>query len=271
MADNAQHLGRVKQLMKAMWTSGDFGQIAKHMESDAEEFVARLNLKTRLRVLDVGCGTGNQAIPAARTGAQVAAVDIAPNLLAQAAERAKQEGLNIELREADAEALPFADGEFDVVMTMFAAMFAPQPERMVAEALRVCRPGGLIAMGNWTRDSLVARQNEIMARFAPPPPGSSNPFDWGEESVVRERFGNRAELRCTRREFIFDLPLGPEEAEEYFRRHLGPIKTVMSRLDDTGKQHLMEELRKLWVDENQGGASHTVIPSEYLEVHARRK
>ncbi len=271
MADKTKHLAHVKQLMKTMWTSADFGQIAKHMENDAEEFVARLHLKTGMRVLDVGCGTGNQAIPAARIGAQVAAVDIAPNLLAQAAERAKQEGLNIDFREADAEALPFADGEFDVVMSMFAAMFAPRPEMVVAEALRVCRPGGLIAMGNWTRDSLVARQNVIMARFVPPPPGSSNPFDWGDESIVQERFGDRAEVTCTRRPFIFDLPFGPEEAEDYFRRHLGPIKTVMSRLDDTGKQHLMEELRKLWVDENQGGASQTVIPSEYLEVHARRK
>ena len=271
MADDAQHMAQVKQMMKAMWTSGDFGQIAKHMEGEAEKFVARLGLKPGMRVLDVGCGTGNQAIPAARTGAQVTGVDIAPNLLAQAAERAEREGLTVDFREADAEALPFADAEFDVVMSMFAAIFAPRPELVVSELLRVCRPGGLIAMGNWTPDGLVAKQNGIMARFVPPPPGSSNPFDWGDESVVRTRFGDRAEVTCTHRPFIFDLPLAPEEAGEFFRRYLGPMHIVMSRLDDNGKQQLLEALVKMWVGENHGDEGHTVIPSEYLEVHARRK
>ena len=260
---------QVKQLMKAMWTSGDFGKIAELMEKSAEEFVARLNLEPGMRVLDVGCGTGNQAIPAARAGAQVTAVDIAPNLLAQAAERARREGVNVDFREGDAEALVFADGEFDVVMSMFAAIFAPRPEMVAAELVRVCRRDGLIAMGNWTPDSLIARQSAVTARFVPPPPDAANPMDWGVERIVRERFGNRAQVACTLRPFVFDVPFGPEQSEEFFRRYLGPLHIIQSRLDDAGKQRLVEALRELWVRENQGDAKHTLIPTEYLEVHAR--
>jgi SAM-dependent methyltransferase len=271
MADGAQHLAHIKQLMKSMWTSGDFGKLAELMEKSAEDFVARLNLKPGMRVLDVGCGTGNQSIPAAQAGAEVTGVDIAPNLLAQAAERAKREGLNIDFREGDAEELPFTDGSFDVALSMFAAMFAPRPEMVGSEFVRVCRPGGLIAMGNWTPDSFIAKQTAIGAKFVPPPPGASNPFDWGDERIVRERFGDGAEVTCTRRPFIFDLPLAPEVAEEYFRLHLGPMQVIQSRLDESGRQQFAEALRDLWVRENQGDESHTVIPTEYLEVHARRK
>jgi SAM-dependent methyltransferase len=262
---------QVKQLMKSMWTGGDFGKIAELMERSAEDFVARLNLKPGMRVLDVGCGTGNQSLPAARAGAQVAGVDIAPNLLEQARERAKREALNIDFREGDAEALPFADGEFDVVMSMFAAIFAPRPEMVVPEFVRVCRPGGLIAMGNWTPDSFIAKQTAIGAKFVPPPPGASNPMDWGVEQIVRERFGDRTEITCTLRPFVIDLPWGPEQAEEYFRQHLGPMQVVQSRLDEAGKQQFAKTWRELWVGENQGDANHTLIRTEYLEVHARRR
>jgi len=140
---------------------------------------------------------------------------------------------------------------------------------VVSEFVRVCRPGGLIAMGNWTLDSFIARQSVIMAKFVPPPPGSANPMDWGEERIVRERFGDRAEVTCTRRPFVFDLPFAVSEAEEYFRRYLGPAQIVMSRLDESGKQGLIEELRAFWNHENRGDATHTVISTEYLEVHAR--
>jgi SAM-dependent methyltransferase len=255
--------------MKTMWMSGDFGKLAELMEKSAEDFVQRLEIKPGMRVLDVGCGTGNQSIPAARTGAEVTSVDIAPNLLAQAVGRAKREGLNIHFREGDAEELPFRDGEFDVVLSMFAAMFAPRPEMVVSEFMRVCRMGGLIAMGNWTPDSFVAGQHVIMSKFVPPPPGSANPMNWGDERIVRERFGDRAEVTCTRRPIVFDLPFPPKEAEEYFRRYLGPAQIVMSRLDESGKQGLIEDLGESWIRENRGDASHTVIPTEYLEVHAR--
>lgn len=145
---------------------GDFGQIAPLIQGEADAFVARLELKPDMRVLDVGCGTGNQSLPAARTGAKVTGLDIAPNLLVQEAARAQQERLNIDLRQADAESLPFNDGEFDVALSMFAAMFAPRPQMAAAEMRRVCRPGGLIAMANWTPDSFIAEQMKITSRCA---------------------------------------------------------------------------------------------------------
>lgn len=271
MANDAQHLAHVKQLMKSMWTSGDFGKLAENMQQSADDFVAGLNLKPGTRVLDVGCGSGNQSIPAARAEAEVTGVDIAPNLLAQAAERAKREGLNIDFREADAEELPFGDAEFDVVMSMFAAMFAPRPEAVASEFLRVCRPGGLIAMGNWTPDSFIAKQTALTAKFVPPPPGVSNPMEWGDERIVQQRFGSHADVTCVRRALVFDIPLAPDEAEEYFRRYLGPMQIIQSRLDEPGRQQMIEALRALWIAENQGDGKRTLIRTEYLEVHARRK
>src|SRR5215472_15417919 len=153
MAVGESGLHELKQRMKAGWTAGDFGKLAPHIQHEAEEFVDRIGLKPGMKVLDVGCGTGNQSIPAARAGAIVTGVDIAPNLLVQAEARAKDEGLIIRFLEGDAEALPVDDGEFDVVMSMFAAMFAPQPKVAAAEMMRVCRPGGLIAMANWVPGS----------------------------------------------------------------------------------------------------------------------
>ena len=150
MTTSSPPISELKQRMKAVWMAGDFGQIAPLIQHEADAFVARLELKPGMKVLDVGCGTGNLSVPAAKAGAEVTAVDIAPNLLVQAAARAQQERFNIKFHEADAEELPFHDGEFDVVMSMFAAMFAPRPKVAAAEMRRVCRRGGLIAMANWT-------------------------------------------------------------------------------------------------------------------------
>jgi SAM-dependent methyltransferase len=269
MSDPTQHLAIVKQLMKTMWSSGGFWELAQQMVYEAAVFVARLELKPGMRVLDVGCGTGNQSVPAAQAGAEVMGVDIAPNLLAQAAERAEREGLKIDFREGDAEELAFKDGEFDVVMSKFAAMFAPRPNMVASEFLRVCRPGGLIAMGNWTPDSFIAKQSVITAKFVPPPPDAADPMEWGDERVVKQRFGDGAEVTCTLRPFVFDVPLAPEEAEEYFTRHLGPMQIVLSRLDENGRKQLLDERKQLWAGENQGDGNRTIIRTEYLEVHAR--
>ena len=160
--------------MKTMWTSGDFGKLAELMEKSAEKISCSAWRSSR----ECGCSTSvaGRAIRAflrRGRGRRSRACDIAPNLLAQAVGRAKREGLNIHFREGDAEELPFTDDEFDVVLSMFAAMFAPRPEMVVSEFMRVCRKGGLIAMGNWTLDSFVAGQHVIMSKFVPPPPGSS--------------------------------------------------------------------------------------------------
>jgi len=160
----------LKAKLKATWMAGDFGQIAKQIEQGAEEFIARLELKPGVRLLDVACGSGNLAIPAARAGAIVTGVDIATNLVEQARARAEAEGLKIQVDEGDAEDLPYDDASFDEVVTMFGAMFAPRPERVAAELVRVCRPGGRIAMANWTPTGFTGQMFKIGATHVPPPP-----------------------------------------------------------------------------------------------------
>src|SRR6266478_7191188 len=255
--------------MKSTWMAGDFGQIARINERSAEEFVGRLGLHPGMRVLDVACGTGNQSVPAARTGANVVGLDIAPNLLEQARERTRKENLKVTFVEGDAEQLPYGNGQFDVVLSMFGAMFAPRPERVASELLRVCRPGGLVAMGNWTPGGFVGKSFIITGRFVPLPPGVVPPVLWGEESVVAERFGTRAQLQMARRMMEFDFPYGPAKVVDLFRTYFGPTKMAFERLDEKGRKAMQDDLIRLWEEHNQATGGHTVVDAEYLEVHAR--
>src|SRR6266850_7376671 len=210
--------------MKSTWMAGDFGQIARVAERSAEEFVGRLGLHPGMRVLDVACGTGNQSVPAARTGAEVIGLDIAPNLLEQAKERARNENLTITFVEGDAEQLPYENGQFDVVLSMFGAMFAPRPECVASELLRVCRPGGLVAMGNWTPGGFVGQMFKITSRHAPPPPDVPAPSLWGDEKVVTQRLGGKTRLEMTRQHLLFDYPFPPSDAVAFFRKYFGPTQ-----------------------------------------------
>jgi SAM-dependent methyltransferase len=263
-------LAQLKQRMKSSWMAGDFGQIARKLANGAEEFVSRLGLQPGMKVLDVACGTGNQSLPAARAGAVVTGVDIASNLLEQARQRAAEENLKIQFDEGDAEQLPYADAQFDVVLSMFGAMFAPRPEVVASELQRVCRPGGLIAMANWTPDSFVGKSFQINGRHVPPPPGIPAPVLWGREEVVRERFGASVTLQMQKREVLFDLPMSPEAAVDFFRQYFGPTQVALSRLDVEGQKHMRDDLIALWTEHNIGDENHTRIQTEYLEVHARR-
>src|SRR5260370_24074646 len=179
-------LEQLKQRMRSTWMAGDFGQIAQYSAKAGEVFVGRLGIRPAAKVLDVGCGPGNSAIPAARAGAKVTGIDIALNLLEQARQRAVTEGLDATFDEGDAEQLPCADGQFDVVMTMFGAMFAPRPERVAAELVRACRFGGTIAMANWTPDGFVGKMFATGARFGPPPDGIRSPRPWGDGGTAKE-------------------------------------------------------------------------------------
>lgn len=182
-------LETLKARSRQTWIDGDFGKIARSLEAAAEEFVGRRSVAPEMRVLDVACGSGNVAIPAARAGATVTGLDIAPNLLEQARQRAREEGLDIAFEEGDAEDLPFADGVFDLVLSMFGAMFAPRPERAAAEILRVCRPRGKVAMANWTPTGFAGQMFRLVANHVPPPPVPS-PVLWGDEQVARERLSD---------------------------------------------------------------------------------
>jgi 2-polyprenyl-3-methyl-5-hydroxy-6-metoxy-1,4-benzoquinol methylase len=269
MATSALPISELKQRMKELWMAGDFGQIAPLMQHEADAFVERLELKPGVKVLDVGCGTGSQSVPAARAGADVTAVDIAPNLLVQAAARAQEERVNIHLQEADAEELPFDDGQFDVVMSMFGAIFAPRPKVAAAELKRVCRKGGLIAMANWTPTSFVAEQFKITSCYAPPPPGMESPMLWGEEAVVRERFGPDVQVSVKKQPFTLDIPLPTHETEAHFRQHIGPTQVALRQLDEEKAKAFVDEMAANWAKLHQGGEGRTVIRSEYLEVYAR--
>jgi ubiquinone/menaquinone biosynthesis C-methylase UbiE len=257
--------------MKASWMAGDFGQIANFTVKVAEEFVARTEISPRTRVLDVACGTGNTAIPAARAGSLVTGVDIAPNLLEQARKRAAAEQLNIRFLEGDAEDLPCRDDEFEVVQTMFGAMFAPRPERVAAELIRVCRPGGLIAMANWTPEGFVGKSFQVAAEMVPPPAGLPAPALWGKEQTVRQRFANGiSKLSLSRHKAVFDYPFNPKEVVEFFRRYFGPTQAAFSRLDKQGQSQLATRLESLWAEHNTATDGRTRIEAEYLDVRAIR-
>lgn len=271
MSTTNPEMESLKTRLKAMWMTGDFGQVAKHIETGAEEFIARLALKPGVRVLDVACGSGNLAIPAARLGAIVNGVDIATNLLEQARARAESESLTIQFDEGDAENLPYADAAFDVVVTMFGAMFAPRPELVAAELVRVCRPGGRIAMANWTPDGFIGRMFKVTGKYVPPPPNMPSPLKWGDEETLRERLRDGiADLQLTRRMCQFKYPFSPAEVVEFFRKYYGPTQRAFDALDADGQAALRTDLERLWAEHNQATDDTTHVEGEYLEVIATR-
>lgn len=264
-------LEQLNQRMRAVWTAGDFGQIARYSAQHAEEFVARLGIKTEAKVLDVACGTGNLAIPAARAGAKVAGVDIAPNLLEQARQRAAQERLDASFEEGDAQQLPYADGQFDIVMTMFGAMFAPRPERVASEMLRVCGPGGMIAMANWTPQGFTAKVFGAGVRFAPPPEGIPSPLLWGDEATVKQRLASgTSQIRTTLRKIDLEFPFAPKEVVQFFRDYFGPVHMTFSRLDPQQQAEYAADLERVWREHNEAIGNRTLVRAEYLEVLATR-
>ncbi len=263
---------QLKERMRTTWMAGDFGKIAQYSAKDAEVFVDRLAITPEMQVLDVACGTGNLAVPAARKGARVTGVDIAPNLLAQARQRAASEGLQITFEEGDAEQLPFPDAHFDVVMSMFGAMFAPRPELVASELARVCRHGGKIAMANWTPDGFAGKMFQLTNRYLPPPPGIPAPVLWGDETVVRERLNvNGIEVETTPRIVVFDYPFPPRETVRFFREYFGPTKTAFARLDVAGQTAYADDLARLWSEHNEAHDGTTRIHNEYLELIGTRR
>lgn len=261
----------LKTRLKSMWMTGDFGQVAKILETGAEDFTARLGLEPGDRMLDVACGSGNVAIPAARTGAKVTGVDIAPNLLEQARARAAREGLTIQFDEGDAESLPYDDVAFDTVATMFGAMFAPRPELVAAELVRVCRSGGRIAMANWTPEGFIGQMFKTTGKHVPPPPAMPSPLKWGDEDTVRERLHDGiAGLRMTRQICRFKFPFAPAQVVEHFRLYYGPTQRAFEALDTEAQAALRTDLERLWSEHNQATDDTTLVEAEYLEIVATK-
>jgi len=270
-ATSSDELQQLKQGLCATWMTGDFGKIAQYTAGEAATFVDRLPIKSGMKVLDVACGTGNLAIPAARRGAQVTGADIATNLLAQARQRASAEKLEMKFDEGDAEHLPYQDGGFDLVMSMFGAMFAPRPELVAAELLRVCRPGGTIAMANWTRQGFVGESFAITSKHVSPPANIPPPLLWGDEAVARQRLGKGTSgLTLTRQVLQFDYPFPPSEMVPFFRQYFGPTSVAFSRLNAQGQAALAADLEHLWTKHNKATGRRTLVDAEYLQIMATR-
>ena len=270
-AGTSTDMDALKTRLRATWIAGDFGQIAKYYTNEADAFINRLKLRPGMKVLDVACGTGNLALPAARAGAEVTGVDIAPNLVEQARENAKREGLNVQFDEGDAEAMPYADASFDAVMTMFGAMFAPRPELVASELKRVCRPGGFIAMANWTPSGFIGQMFKTMGSHVPPPPNMPPPPMWGVEENVRQRFGEGiSKLETKLQTVTWVFPFSPAETVEHFRLYYGPTQKAFGLLDEEKQAALRKDLEQLWSSKNQATDGTTLVPAEYLEVIATR-
>lgn len=264
---------------KALWEKGDFTRIAATMRESGEEFVASLGIGPGTKVLDLGCGDGTTAVPAAERGAEVLGVDIASNLVTAGNARAEAAGIaNLRFEEGDASKLTaIADLSFDLVVSVFGAMFAPRPFDVAKEMVRVTRHGGRIVMGNWIPGdpTLVAQILKISANFAPPPPeGFISPMTWGDEGQVRDRFVAAGiephNIFFRKATYVFRQPGSPENLLETFRDYYGPMMNAFEAAErDNRAGELEKELTALFVAQNRGGTS-TYIPATYLKVIVNR-
>jgi len=260
----------LKAKLKATWMAGDYDLFSRYLETDARVFYENLDVPSRCQLLDVACGSGQVALLAAHDGVYATGVDIAPNLIQKAQARAKAENLHARFVEGDAEALPFEDASFDVVTSLFGAMFAPRPELVARELLRVCSPAGTIAMGNWTPEGFIGKMFKTISKFIAPS-GMPSPVLWGNEATVRERLGHGVEdLKMTRRQYSFAYPFPPVEVVEFFRQHYGPMNRAFAALQENDARKLRNELEAFWSTHNRGGDDLTVVKAEYLEVIAIR-
>ena len=261
---------------KMLWETGDFTQIAATMRASGEQFVHSLGIRHGMEILDLGCGDGTTALPAARLGANVLGVDIASNLVAAGRARAAAAGLaTLRFEEGDASDLAtITDGRFDLVVSMFGAMFASRPLDVAREMVRVTKAGGRIVMANWIAGdpTLVAQILRISAAYAPPPPdGFISPVTWGVEATVRERFAAAGiapgHIACEPATCVFRWPGPPTALLDTFRRYYGPMMNAFAAAAKAGRAHtLLGELTALFEARNEGGGDETTIPATFLKV-----
>lgn len=261
----------VTQVQQGIWSKGDFAMVANLVHFPAERLAEALDLVPGERVLDVASGSGNAAIAAARrTWGNVVSSDYVPALLERGRERAAAERLEIEFVEADAQALPFEDGSFDVVTSIYGAMFAPDQQKTADELLRVVKPGGRIGMGNWCPDGAVGTMFKTISKHAPPPPGVPSPLLWGTEEHLRELFGDRvSDLRVERRTSRQPFR-SPDHYIEFFRTYFGPTQMAYERVGPEGEGALTDDLRSFLEAANKAGERAMVLEGDYLEVIATR-
>jgi SAM-dependent methyltransferase len=269
-ATGSPEIATLKSRLRRIWNAGDYDRLSRYMEDGAEGFYGRLAAQPGSTLLDVACGSGQLALIAARHGVDATGVDVAESLVARARERARVERLGAHFKEADTEALPFADASFDVVASHFGVIFAPRPELVTGELLRVCRPGGIIAMANWTPQGFIGQLFKTVSKFVAPS-GMPEPVLWGDEATVRERFGaGVSSLELTRRNFVFNFPFPPSEVVRFFRLYHGPTNRAFASLNRAGRKSLQKEMEELWSTYNLARGGFTKVDAEWLEVIAVR-
>jgi ubiquinone/menaquinone biosynthesis C-methylase UbiE len=255
----------IKSRQQAAWASGDYGQVGTRLQIVGEAICEAVDLLATERVLDVAAGNGNASLAAARRFADVTSTDRVQALLDEGKRRSEAEQLPMKFQLADAEALPFPDRSFDVVLSTFGVMFAPDQERAAQELLRVTREGGRIGLANGTPDGFVGRMFDVVRRFAPLPPGVRSPMEWGTETRLVELFGpDASDIRTQRKTYNFRYR-SAEHWVTFFRTYYGPVLKAFASLDEAGQEAMHAALLDL-VGRGRGSDWPVVIPSDYLEV-----
>jgi ubiquinone/menaquinone biosynthesis C-methylase UbiE len=266
-------LSTVKAKMKATWMNGDYAEFCTYMEPGAIQILREWKIAPGMHFLDIGCGAGQLVIPAARAGIKSTGVDIATNLIEHARGRATREGLPAQFDEGDAEQLPYADEAFDVVVSLFGAMFAPRPDKVALELARVCRSGGQLFMGNWTPGGMAEQMFKHIATHVPPPTGIAPPPLWGDESTVQDRLAEGfTDIQLTRKIYpLWKYPFPVPDVIQLFARLFGPIKGALAKLPEAGQRSLLTGLEEIFSAHNQAQDGTTELRGEYLEVAATRR
>ena len=263
----------IKAKMKATWMDGDYAAFARYMEPGALSILAEWDIAPGQHLLDIGCGAGQIAIPAARTGVKVTGADIADNLIDHARERAEAENLSVRFDVADAEDLPYADASYDAVTSLIGAMFAPQPAKVAAEFARVCRPGGRLAMANWTPSGMVGKMFKVISAHVAPPPSVVPAPLWGDEDTVTQRLQDGfTDIQLTRKLYpAWYYPFSVSEVVSLFFRYYGPTKRAFGALDAAGQASLREGMIEVFSAHNEARDGTTLLRGEYLDVRAIRR
>ncbi|MGZ8331323.1 MAG: class I SAM-dependent methyltransferase [Rhodoplanes sp.] len=256
----------LKARQQAAWSSRDYAVVGATLQIVGEQLCEALDIRSGQKVLDVAAGNGNASLAAARRWCEVVATDYVPALLTRARERAGAERLSIDIREADAEALPFADESFDVVVSTFGVMFTPDQDRAAGELLRVCKPGGKIGLANWTPEGFIGQVFKAIGKYMPPPAGARSPALWGTPARIDELFGpHAASIKSAQRNFVFRYR-SPEHWLDVFKTYYGPLLKTFAALDAPARSALEGDLTALIDRFNRSRDGSMVVPSEYLEV-----
>jgi SAM-dependent methyltransferase len=258
-------LEALKARQHGAWSSGDYAIVGTTLQIVGEELCEALDLRSGQKVLDVAAGNGNVSLAAARRWCDVVSTDYVPSLLERGRTRAAAEGLPVEFKPADAEALGFADASFDVVVSTFGVMFTPNQDKAAAELLRVCRSGGKIGLANWTPDGFIGQLFKTLGKYLPPPAGTRSPALWGTRPRLNELFAPAALIKAEPRHFNFRYR-SPGHFVEVFRTYYGPTLKAFAALDEGNRTALTDDLLTLIGSMNRAKDGTMVVPSEYLEV-----